>query len=48
MNMTTLVYSGALISKFDEHKILFAGLHIDAKFITSHTKHPKNKYEEEI
>jgi hypothetical protein len=48
MNMIALFYSGALISKFDEHKLLFAGLHIDAKFITSHNMHPKNKYEEEI
>jgi hypothetical protein len=34
--------------QFDEHKLLFAGLHTDAKFITSHIKHLKNKTEEEI
>jgi hypothetical protein len=48
MNMIALFYSGALISKLDEHKLLFAGLHVDAKFITSHTTHPKNKYEKDI
>lgn len=47
MNMIALFYSGALISKFDEHKLFSAGFHIDANFIKSHIKHPKNKYEEE-
>ena len=45
---SALFYSGALISKFGKHALLFPGLHFDIKYIKLHSRPLTNEYNENI